>query len=283
MKTKFLSVIIAVLIICSLAVFTSCGDTENNLMTVFEEALAKTSNLENFDADMDMNMSIDAGGVTVETLMDMNTKVTGAKSENPIFGFNMIMSIPVLGSEMALDMYIKDGWAYMVSEGQGLKLKADDELVDSYNYSGMLDSMSGTLPEELKSNTVVTENEDGTLSAVVTIPDELFVELFGEISDSLDDIGIGENPSVTGATLNYTVADGYVTTVNMEFNMFMTVADTETAANVTIDAVYNNPGAEVIITPPEGYESFPEISDEVIEDTGSDTAENTVEDVEVAA
>lgn len=263
MKKRIVSAVLSVLLICSMLLLTSCGRL--TAFSLVSDALEKTNNLDSMQAKMTMDMSISTEGMTLDIPVVYDTKAAGLKSENPVSSTEMTMS--VLGQEVAVDIYTEGGYFYMTAEGESVKMKAGEDTED-YDGVEMIDDMMKAVPEDILTDVVIVNNEDGTSTVTTAVSEEVFSELYGDIVDSVGDIAadgseIGE-VTLSDANIEITVnKDGYVSLYKMNFVVKMTVSAGDTAMDFTADVAatveYVDPGKEVTVTPPDGYKDFTEL------------------------
>ena len=123
------------------------------------------------------------------------------------------------------------------------------------------------------------ENEDGTRSVSVPMSDDTFEGLFDsildeifsdEISEAFLAVGIEDiRMSFTDVVTDFTVnEDGYFVKYDMSGNLVMGITVSEEAGGTSVSmempfdmsCTYKNPGTAVTVTPPTGYQDFPEES-----------------------
>jgi hypothetical protein len=174
----------------------------------------------------------------------------------------------MLGMEMNLDVYSDGEYYYVSMMNQKVKINADNqESVSEYNVIEDMDTLIIELPEELFENQVFVVNPDGTKSLELAVSGEKFNELYSDFAKELADsaaegLEYGDL-SFEDIKIKLTVnKDGYLSEYDLSFvmNMSMSMMGTEVLAKITTDCpiVINNPGKEVIVTPPEDLDSYVE-------------------------
>lgn len=265
MKKRLISLLLALTILCTGILFTGCGNEktpeETKDKTTFEiinEALEKTENLESMAAEMKMEMNMAAEGMTMSIPMTMKLKAKDMKSESPII--SMVVSMTMLGQDIDIEMYQEGQWAYMVMGDMKYKANAED-MESEYDYTEITDDMFQQIPEELLKDVELVKAEDGSQSVTIALPAEKFAEIYDDYIESVNsdtEIDLGEM-TITDPVVKITIANGYVTVYDISFKMEMTVEGVSSSTEVKTTLTYENPGQEVTITPPEGYQEFEEV------------------------
>ena len=250
MKKRIVSIL---LILCLALSVTACGGNEGATSVgaaFLNEAIQKNKALDSLAAKMEMTIDMSIQGMTLSVPVTADVKVVGETAYTK-------MSTSLLGQEIKVEAYMEDGWIYMVLGDQKFKNNAD---TSEYDYSDDMNNMMQELPDDLLKTAAVTENADGSKTAKVTLSGKQFTSLFSAFVDGLSaTTGTGiEGVTIGDAVVSVTVAEGYVTEYDMEFSMNMTAAGTETATEVKATMTFEEPGSTVTITPPEGYQDFPD-------------------------
>ncbi len=273
MKKKILALTLAAMMIVSLFALTSCAkETPFSLVT---GAVAKTNALDAIDIDMDMDIEMTIMDETMNVPMEIDMQATGLRTDD--MKSYMEMTMEMSGIEVATEVYQEGDYFYMSMLGMDMKMKAGEFTAD---YDGMSDveSMVKTLPEEIfTEDVVIVENDDGTKTVALTIPDEKFGEIYTDLVDEMA-ASVAEGTTIADLVLTNTKVEitvdenGYISVYGITFDMALTMdmgADMAALgmgtikATATVDTVirYNNPGEPVTVTPMEGYESFTEVSE----------------------
>lgn len=260
---KLLSLVLMAALALSL-VFALASCEQLTAYQLVSDAVAKTNGLDAVDAEMKMNMKTVTSGITMDVPVTMSMKATGLKGENPIVSANMVM--PILGEEMPIEVYNEGDDFYIVMAGEGMKMKAG-EYTEEYDVSSDFMDVIKALPEDVLKDVEIVKNSDGTKTVSVAISDAVFAEVYKDLLDSTKESAggadLGADVSVSGAKVEITVnKDGYVSSYKTSFTMEMTISvlgqEIKTTTEADIAVTYKNPGAAVTITPPEGYQNFPE-------------------------
>lgn len=257
---RIVSLILTLCMILGCGVLSACSN--QSAYDVVNSAMEKTSALDSMDAAVKMTMNITIGDESINMPMNYKIKATGLQGENPKLRMEMTTTASIAGTtnSITMDIYTTDGWIYMSTNGSGYKMK--QEAMDGQMGADMsTDLIVQPLPETLLKDCKLTKNNDGSESVRITVDGKEFMDLFKDMIDSMNS-NIGTevvNLTISDATVTITVRDGYISVYEMDYSMNMEVSGTAAQAAVTASVQYNNPGKAVTVTPPDGYESFPEI------------------------
>lgn len=256
---KITTLLIALLMVAvSVLSFASCNALKTE--EVINKGIENTSKLTEFEANMNMVIDMKMTGMTMNMPMSVNMKVKDADKENPIT--YALMSMEMMGQKMDTESYMDDEFVYVVADGEGYKVSIE-EAEGEYDFSEELNENFQKLPVDLLKDIELVKGEDGSYKATVNIPDETFKELYGDLLDEVSEASLGEvfdGLTITNCVVTVTVKDDYATNYDLSFKISMEVEGMEVTADVTADYEIVNPGSSVTITPPEGYESFEELS-----------------------
>lgn len=253
MKKKLIALALTLLLVCTL--FTACGESA---FSIISSAVEKTENLDSMAVQMKLEMNMAMEGMTLSIPLTANIKAKDIKSDAPVTFAEVSMTM--LGQSVDVEMYQEGDWAYMVMGD--MKYKANVADADSeYDYTDEVNAMLQAIPEDLLENVEMVKGDDGSASATISIPDEVFAEIYSDFIDSVGESAGMEGTEITisDAVVRITVANGYVSVYDMEYTMEMTVSGVSATTEVKASATYDNPGEEVTITPPEGYADFEEL------------------------
>lgn len=256
MKKRMVSLLLVVCLMATVVLFTGCESAES----LVKGAIAKTSMLDSYEAEIEMQLDMEASGMTMSIPMTIGMKVKDAHGDNPIISANTAISM--LGQSIEMDVYSDGEWIYLVSEGEGYKVSAENG--DEYDYTGDVDDMIQNIPEDLLKDAEIVKNDDGSKSVTVALPDEVFAEVYKEFVDSMNETATGsevEDIEISDAVVSITVKDGYISVYDISFEMNMTVVSLETSMDVKATITFKNPGQDVPVTPPDGYKDFEEMKD----------------------
>lgn len=270
MKKRLISLLLALTILCTGVLFTGCGNEnvpeETKAKTAFEiinEAVQKTEDLESMAAQMKMEMNMAAEGMTISVPMTIKLKAKDMKSDDPVI--SMVVSMSMLGQNIDIELYQEDQWAYMVMGDMKYKTSAKD-MESEYDYAESADDMLQKIPEELLKDVQLVKAEDGSQSVTIAFPEEKFAEIYDDFIESVksDDTeaDIGE-VKISDAVVKITIANGYVTVYDLAFTMEVTVEGVSSSTEVKATLTFEDPGQEVTITPPEGYQEFEEMDEDI--------------------
>lgn len=265
MKKRLISLLLALAVLWSGILFTGCGNEnapdkvkEKSTFEVISDALKKTENLESMAAEMKMEMNMAAEGMTMSIPMTIKLKGKDMKTDNPVI--SMVVSMTMLGQSIDIEMYQEGQWAYMVMGDMKYKANAKD-MESEYDYTESVDEMLQQIPEELLKDVELVKAEDGSQSVTIPFPADKFAEIYDDFIESVNsetEVDVGEM-KITDSVVKLTIANGYVSVYDVAFTMEMTVEGVTSSTEAKVTLTYENPGQEVTITPPEGYQEFEEI------------------------
>lgn len=265
MKKKLLYIALAALIAVVTLSFAGCEmETAYSMVT---DAVAKTDKLDSVEAKLTMNLNMSMTGMTLEVPVTMNIKASGLQGNGPVMLTDMTTSM--LGQDVTMAIYQEGEYFYITSNGESYKMKTGEE-TDNMDALAEMDSMLQGLSEDILKDVEIFKNENSTKTISVTLSDEAFTgiykDLIGTVNETVTDGGEVSNLNITNAKVEITVnEDGYVAEYKIAFDMSMTISTGEQAMDVTVKVdmalEFNEPGKNVTVTAPEGYQDFEEFPD----------------------
>ena len=258
---KLTAFFLALVLVCSLVALTSCApETAAQLMA---DSYDKLENLDSLEAEMSVDMNISSNGVSIEMPMQYYIKAASLKTD-PIFSADV--SLTMMGETMNMDLYMGGGYIYASVLGQNMKIPVDSEDADDYNALNELTGLTKELPAEQLAEAEIVQNEDGSRKFTIQIDQATFDQLYKDFAESITEsaagLGVSFDVSVSDAEVTVTVnSEGYISVYRMSCNMTLTEETSGTATEVALDTTvtFKNPGAAVTVTPPAGYQDYPEI------------------------
>lgn len=252
---KILSAVLAVCMLLSVMLLTSCGETPESLIN---GAVLNMAQLESMEADVDMEIKMSMMGVDITMPIDMHLAMADVKSGKPVAAIDAEMSM--MGETVTMNMYM-DGseWAYLTVAGVSYKAKlADAKEAFPMDTSSATDVLK-ELPADLLADAEIVKNEDGSKSVALVITADKFSEVYGaDVMEGLTSTA-GDSVTMKDVTVVITVKDGYIVEYDMAFDMDMTVEGKDVAASMDMKIHYLNAGQTVTVNPPAGYQDFPEL------------------------
>ena len=293
MKKRLISLLLALTVLCTGVMLTACGGNETvppetvvekSVADVINEALKKTEDLDSMSAVLQMEMNMATEGITMSVPITAKIKTKDMKSDDPVA--SVVVTMSMFGEEMDIEMYQEGQWAYMVMGDVKYKGNAKD-MEGELDYADSAYNMLEEIPDELLKDVALVKAEDGSQSATITIPAEKFADIYDDLIESVNsetDLDLGE-VKISDAVVKITIANGYVTVCDIAFSIETIVEELSSTTEVKTTLTYENPGQEVTITPPEGYQDFEEmdmddidIGDEDMDDI--DFGDLDLEDIE---
>lgn len=271
MKRRLVALLLALTALCTGVLFTACGVDDAPETTaaptvseVINAALEKTQNLDSMSAEMKMEMNMEMEGMTMSIPMAAKFKAKDIKGDSPVV--SAVVTMSMLGQDIDIEMYQEGQWAYVVMGDMKYKASVED-MESEYDFTDDANDMLQKIPEELLTDAELIKAEDGSQSVTIAFPSEKFAEIYDDFIESVNsdtEAEVGEM-KISDATVKLTIANGYVTVYDIGFTMEMTVEDMTTKTEAKATLTYENPGEEVTITPPEGYQDFEEMDDSIFQ------------------
>ena len=262
MKVRILAVLFALCILfvgCDAGKPSTTENTPNPQASSYEvisTAMENTGKLNAINLEMQMDVSVSLAGQTIDVPMMVVCKAKNVNTDTPIIQANT--SASVMGQKSTVEMYQEGNWAYISTQGQNFKMDVSDG--NPYDQLGSSQDIMMDLPEELLKGLSMSQNSDGSQSIRITIPNDTFESIYGDMLENINSttgVGSATSLSIKDATVDITVNKGYVVEYGMNFEMAMTLSGYDANSRVTASVKFIDPGQDVIITPPAGYQSYP--------------------------
>lgn len=254
MKKKILSVILVISLLCGVFLLSSC---EDNAAAVVEKAIEKTQNLDSYEAVMTINIGMEFMGASINMPMTYDIRVQNAKSDKPLMYAKMETTL--LGETIDAEIYTDENWAYVSSDGEGMKFPVADCAEYGYDYTATVDDLLVALPDDVLENVTISTGSDGSTVLSVTLTDEQFAQMFKELVEDVNESDEMANIVGANASIEITAKGGYLTKYQISFNMKMDTMGVSADAVVTATIEYKNVGKPVTVTVPDSFKSFNEI------------------------
>ncbi len=231
--------------------------TQSEQAQLLSSAVKKMEDLDAYTAKMTININMATSGMTITVPMTIDMAVKNAKTQNPLLSASM--STTVFGTTTTSDVYSDGSWIYVSSDGDGYKMKVEDS-GDEYDYVGDVEEIVKDLPDEVLESAGFVKNDDGTKEITVQLTNEQFNQLFADAAGSLGEAGLdGEEMTLSNANIKIVIdKDGYIKTYEMSFKIDMVVEEQATTSTVTMKVEFKDRGANITVTPMEGYQDFEE-------------------------
>ena len=267
MKKRIIALVLALAVLCSCVMLAGCDakkepnneSAKKSVAVIVNETLKKNRELDSMSAVLKMEMNMAMEGMTLSIPLTANIKAKNLNSDNVISSVDMSMTM--MGQELVMQTYQEGGWAYVVMDEMKYKAKAED-MEGEMDYTNSAKDMLNAIPEELLKDAKIVDGEDGAQTVTISIDGEKFSELYGEVVDGVNSNTGTETDEVNikDAVITITMKDDFVYSFEMSFTMEMTVEGIKTTTQAKVSLTFEDPGKEVVITPPEGYQSFEELS-----------------------
>lgn len=257
MKKRILALALVLVMVCGL--FAGCSQEGTSALQgdakAISDAVSNTVALDDISLDMKMNMSMSAAGMTVAMPVNMKVKTLDGSSSNPTVWTEF--SISILGQKLEGLLYQEDGWSYVV-QGETKFKSQNENRVGEYNYSS---EIMQQLPDSILETAEIVKNDDGSITATVSIPSEEFSEIYGDLVDKLNtESGTDVDIQISDAVVTITAKGEYLSEYGITFSMDVTTSGVTTTMDIDTAVTFDNPGQPVKITPPEGYQDFEDLT-----------------------
>lgn len=241
----------------SVMMLASCGETPASLIN---SAMANMAQLDSLEVKSNLEAKTNVMGTDMTLPVVTRVQMTGAQGDSPVV--LMDMEVSMMGITSKTTEYNDGEWIYISVDGINYK-------VDNVNKSAMLfngvsaKTLLQELAEDLLQGAKIVKNEDGSKTVALTIPAAVFTEMYAPMLNNLNKtVGTAEDAmTVSDADVKLTVKDGYLTKYEMNYTVDMVVEGMDASASMAMTAEFLNPGQDVTITPPAGYQDFPELDD----------------------
>lgn len=253
---KMLALLMSGIMVLSLAACS--GDTAKTPEELYDEAVAKSANLSAMDAEMDITMDMDMGGMTLGMTMtaDMQTK----KVSDTDVQMAMVMKTAILGQEVSIEEYFKDGNLYM-NDGMGTKVMAP------IDYSVVADSvqMNSATSRDFMDHLEMIEQEGNYVFNYTISTDKLddyLASAMGDMEEMLGDTGSYTISEMSGQCI--VDKDLNVLSDNVHMVMDMTMEGQTMSIAMDLGIKYNAIGDDVVVNFPEDLDSYTEVDPEML-------------------
>ncbi len=277
-KLTILALVIC--IILSAFALTACGDktpadgtssvgqqsgnktddkTEGSVYETVAAAIEKTLKAKSFEANLSSVLKTDLMGNKSETKAEGNVKATAVDTDKPkaFFSGNAVMD----NYEMAQDYYYDGEWKYFGSEEMG-RYKSQVSYAEFAKEIGAPQTVIVTLPESIFTNAQSKNNNDGSLTVTLTVDETNMETLYKDNITAVvyDVVGQDLNQAVTkDATIEITVADGYVRDYKLTFTCEITAGNDKVTYEVNDAVTFVSCDKEVTVTAPENLDQYYEM------------------------
>ncbi len=255
MKTKILSLVLAVIMVISSLSLVSCKKEKTPYEAV-TEAIENTLALDMVKVVLDENAKQKVDGSTQTQKTNITSVFKGFNTETPEYSTDL--SIKTSGVTVDMGLYYKDGYFYLDALGSKTKVKEGKE-TDSYNVYDLVKSFFRMIPEEQFGEKTL---EEGKIEFELT--PEVFEANFKEYIDrsvaSVEAIGKINSKTFDNCKVGIEVKDGYVVSYSVSYDLKLKVkVQTQTfdiEVQVTDDLKIVDPGKEVNVNVPSDLDEY---------------------------
>lgn len=226
-------------------------------VAIYMAAQEKHTALDSLEADTSYIMDMEMQGISMEMGMDMEMKMTGIRSGN--LQYVMSGTMEMLGTEMPVTAFYKDGWYYMDMLDMKMKQPMDyAAAIETLNDSTGAAEVSVAMMRNMKvsqdgENTVLTYNVSE--SVLNSYMETALAQTSGAGTSIVSYRINAANGSATIDKNGYYAQEKVI--MDMEMSVYDPKTDTSSKARYTVDMTsnYKNMGQPVTITFPstDGY------------------------------
>jgi len=273
------------LIFMMLITLMSCTPKKKTAYEIITDAQAKTNELDSLDMSVDMQLRLGTSGLTFSIPAIVEMKIAGVTTDSPKASIHADMSF--LGVEIGMDLYYEDEYLYLSALESTGKISTKDltdklNTEDSSSEAESFQDEYNKILEAALAEVEVIENTDGSKTVSYVISGESMNTLINKLMESSkSDEESSESVQASeiecsDIEVTQTISkDGYITVSDIKCDISVTQDLGEAGAALGMEtststykieatATLNNPGAQVEVTPIEGYETFEDISPEEI-------------------
>lgn len=260
---KSLKKIMALTLTCLLLFSITACAKKKSAKEVMESSIEQSQKMKDFDMSGNMNYKIESGesdsetGSSIELGMKFDAKAK--MSDEDKIQMSMQSTTNMLGQSIKVNVYYTDGYYYMESSGQKMKMKMDIEELQK-----QIQSTTGKTSLPIKYYTdLKLEEKDSQMTIQYSLNkdglNKYLEEIMSQMS-SLSNTASADEVKVTSFSGTRTVNEDYMP-VKENIKMVMESNQKE-AGKVSVDmtVTYKNPGKEVKVTLPNDLSSYQEIS-----------------------
>lgn len=254
---RILAVLMSSVLVLSLAACSQ--ETAKTPEEIYDEAIAKSQQLNALDGDMEMSMDMDMGGMTLG--MTMTADLQMRKNSDTDVEMAMVMGSNILGQQLNVEEYFKDGYLYL-SDGAGTKVKAPFEYSEIAGQASINTATSRDYMDTLE----MSEDENGNYVFNYTIAQDKLNDYLATALGSMEDL-LGETGSFTISEMTGTcVIDKDYNVLSDKVHMVMSMDVEGQTMNMTVDVsiVYNAVGDAVVVSFPDDLDTYTEVDHDLI-------------------
>lgn len=260
MRKKLVAVSMALV---ALLVFTACGGggkVDEAAKGKFNEGLEKTQSLKSVDLDLDADVTLKAGSQELTMKMGAIRQADFKNEKKP--EERVSVNMEGAGQNMKVDMYYKDGYMYMTSQGQKFKVKISYEEATGVLEKGQSNVGGINIKADAFSSLSMKEDGDNTTFEYAIDPKnsdalkELQESIVGNVTEQLQDGDVEITDFKGTATTN---KDGYLSAQTISLVMKVKAQGQSADMKMDMNLKYNNAGQDVKVTPMTGLNSYIEI------------------------
>lgn len=266
---RIISAILALVLVLSALLLTSCGGTEDT-QTLVNDAIVKTKSADAYEANYAITVNMHFEGDEDDVYADEIHVVTkDAQTGTPEIILQRTMYI--LGMAFTTYTYTdSEEWGYIVTSIDTTYKAKYSDIAASVSPSEIT-RLLFKYPPMVFEDAVVIKNSDGSTTVKFDIEKNLFHELYKKLlGEQLEKMQVDSINYIRiyNARGEITIADGMIRDYDLFFDMKSDGREYARDASVKVELDFTAFGDDVQITPPEGYLDYP-----IVELTDEDRAE----------
>ena len=244
--------------------------------TLTKKAVEGALALNDIDADMHLNVTMQMQGVSMEIPAAIDLRVTGAQTDSPVFDY--VETTTAFGESSSLKVYYGNGYFYVDDPVSGqAKYPLTDENEDGFGYASDVRDLLQILSEQVLKGVEVIRNADGTKTVEVSLEETLFIRNYSNLLLEMLMDGQSGLMDISANTITIIVdKDGHLKSYALSFTF-----NTGEALTYIVDygIEFKNYGEAVTPEPMDGWQAFPLITDKNREvfDIVNGAIQNTLE------
>ena len=255
MKTKILSLVLAVIMVISSLSLVSCKKEKTPYETV-TEAIANTLALDTMRLSIDENVKQKVDGVSKTQKTGIAAVFKGFNSDSPEYSTDL--EIESSGVTVEMGLYFKDGYFYLDALGNKTRVKEGSD-TDSYNIHDLVKTILRQIPvDQFEEKTL----DEGKIEFELT--PEVFEANFEEFIDrsiaAIEAVGKITSKTFRDCKVGIEIKDGYVENYSISYKLNLKVKigseSYSVDVNVTDDLKIIDPGKEAKVIVPSDIDDY---------------------------
>lgn len=210
-------------------------------------ALQKTAELKGMDLYLTGNFVLK--GAESEEKIALNSRLQIKDLEKDSLQMNATSTVERNGTKRSVSVYRTGEWFYVTDNSTSYKSYLAD-LVGGYDYAAVVRAVLREYPQTVWDNATYNEDE-----VVLALDLQMLTERFGALAERAWNTLVPEGSAdISGGSLTMKFSGKYVTACTL--TLVQTGADMTLESSIVLN--WNALGGDVAVSPPNGYQNFPE-------------------------